>query len=439
MILAGKDSSIPVSQDVERELLPPATMAVKKRPLLLLLLWLITTVLLFIFGPYSYSFGNKIQLYTYLAAVHIALYAGYCLGLRTKPQRPKVILKGLALAKISLLFSGVLLMVNLLCTGGGDIGRLALAIKDPGAAYAAGSTKGGVSIFNYIGIFSAPVSMMSFVLGTYYWARLRVVYKILLASLFATAILSSIGASVRSTIIITGLYAAAAFGAAYQNKIIHVTSRAKLMLVVVLVCATVVFFKYFAFLTENRQQGDNRLRNPLTNEMPAQDHPMYKILPEAWHNTYTIAAFYISHSYYRLAQALNMPFIGIGWGASNSAFLVRNIVRLTGWTEFENYSYGMRLDRMTGYGDFGLAWSTIYTWIASDVTFPGSVLIIFMIGYFFARAWTGVLEQRGPLSVMAFACFVIIVFSFPMNNPLQDGPGISTYFGIPFLWWLNRG
>jgi hypothetical protein len=255
----------------------------------------------------------------------------------------------------------------------------------------------------------------------------------------AGAVLSAIGASVRSTIVVTGLFVVSALGAAIKSKMISIPLRIKLAMTIVLFCALIVFFKYVAFLAENRQQDDNQLRNPLTNDLPVQGHVVYRALPEMWHKTYTMAAFYVSHPYYRLAQAMELPFVGIGYGAGNSAFVMRNVIRLTRRPELENYSYGLRLDRMTGAGDFGLAWSTIYTWIASDVTFPGSVVVIFLIGYLFARSWIDVLMRRGPLSVLAFVCFVVIVFSFPMNNPLQDGPGISTFFGIPFLWWLNRG
>ncbi len=61
------------------------------------------------------------------------------------------------------------------------------------------------------------------------------------------------------------------------------------------------------------------------------------------------------------------------------AFVVRNVTRLTNWTGLEEISYAIRLDRLEQVPDMNF-WQTIYPFIASDVTFPGSIVVIFLVG-----------------------------------------------------------
>lgn len=407
-------------------------------PIRLLMSWLLTTIFFFVFGPYNYHLSNAPILYLYLAAVHLALYLGYRAGLKARLKGVRKKIKGLVAVKYCLAFVVMLSAVKLIYSRGGDAGNIMMALRDPAEAYYAGSNKNAPTLFSYIDILTAPFMSLALIWGVFYWGRLKTAYRLILTALVGLALLSSIGASVRSTMVVTGLLIASAFMASYYRGNIRLGLFAKGVTLITLLTLLAAFFVYFAFLTERRSSDPKKMVNPITQEYPVEDNPIYRIVPEPCRTAYAGVVFYISHAYARLAQAIDLPFVGSGLGAGNSVFLVRNIIRLTGWDWFEDYSYGLRLDRETSSGGFGLLWSTIYTWIASDVTFPGSIVVVFLIGFLFARSWVEVLHGSSPLSVAAFSCFFIIIFSFPMNNPLQDGPGISTYFGIPLLWWLNR-
>lgn len=411
---------------------------VRHLPLWLLMAWLLATVSLFVFGPYDYHLPNATALYLYLTAVHVALFAGYLVGVRLQPGRARTAINGAAAVKFCLVITFALTAAKLAYSQGGDLGRLSTALIDPAESYLAGSTKSGAMVFNYLEIFTAPIMALALIWGIYYWPRLNALYRATLAALIGLSVLSSIGASVRSTMVVTGLMAFASFLASCCSGNVRLGFIAKAAVPIVLGLALAGFFVYYSFLAERRSDEPEKLINLITREYPVEDAPLYRIVPETYRTTYVSVAFYVSHGYARLAQALDLPFIGIGYGAGNSAFLVRNVIRLTGWDWFEQRSYGLRLDRETGTGDFGGAWSTAYTWIASDATFPGSVLVVFLIGLMLGGSWAGVLHGSGPLAVAAFGCLFIVVFSFPMNNPIQDGPGLATYAGIPLLWLLNH-
>jgi hypothetical protein len=134
---------------------------------------------------------------------------------------------------------------------------------------------------------------------------------------------------------------------------------------------------------------------------------------------------------------MNMPFNGLGFGLSNSYFIMDNIESLTGWSELKNISYGVRLDKGIG-SSYGLYWSTFYTWIASDFTFPGTVIVIFFTGYFLSLSLKDSLYFMNPLSVTVFCTLFYNIFHFAFNNPLQDGAGLTTGLLVPLIWLIFR-
>jgi hypothetical protein len=282
------------------------------------------------------------------------------------------------------------------------------------------------------------VAVLALTLGVYHWRRLGWHWRTVLAFVVVWTVLASVGAAVRSGIVVNAILIAAAVAAVRSARPAQSTVRRRLLGLVVVAGFIAGFFSYSSFLAEKRLVGMDLVLNPVSMERPDREHAMFTVMPERWHASASITAWYLSHSYARLAMALDMPFQGVGFGAGNSAFMVRNVVRLTGWERFEDLSYGMRLDRQTGHGAFGTFWATMYTWIASDVTFPGSVLVVFFLGYLVALAWRDVCLRHNALAVPAFACLSFLVFSLPMSNPLQDGPGITTFAGIPALWWITR-
>lgn len=406
-------------------------------PLGALLAWLLLTVAMFEIGPYPYAnVTNRGLLHLYLAAVHGALWLGYWRGSRSLGRGYRGRRHVHTIARATLAIAVLVTVANLVSTGGGDLARVRLALTDPAAAYL-GSALRRSTLFGYLAILTAPISTLALTLGVYCWSSLRLRWRAAVVLLLVVMVLSSIGAAVRSGIVAPGILVTAAFAGAYASGRLRVDARRGILVGAFGLAVVVGFFSYSAFLTANRISMDMVI-NPVSLERPDTAHVMYRAIPRSWHTSASVTAWYLSHSYARLARAFELPFNGVALGAGNSAFMLRNVSRLTGWDQLEEVSYGMRLDRETGVGVFGTFWSTMYAWIASDLTFPGSVLAIFLIGYLLALAWMDVIRRDNALAAAAFACLSYLVFSLPMSNPLQDGPGITVFAGIPLFWWLTR-
>jgi hypothetical protein len=126
------------------------------------------------------------------------------------------------------------------------------------------------------------------------------------------------------------------------------------------------------------------------------------------------------------------------FGAGNSLFLTRNVAKMTGDEEFIEKSYPAKIEIEDGWGMYVL-WHSIYPWIASDVSFPGTLVVVFFIGRIFALSWTDTLQGSNPFAVVAFAQLLTMLFYFPGNNQcLQSGEAFISFVVIMALWLYHR-
>jgi hypothetical protein len=148
------------------------------------------------------------------------------------------------------------------------------------------------------------------------------------------------------------------------------------------------------------------------------------------------AAYYITHGYYALYLSLDKPFVPM-FGVGHSIFLTQQAVRVTGDPTIGTMSYPKRIEE-DGWDAYGL-WSSIYPWIASDLSFPGTLLAVFVIGRLFALAWFDSLTGRNPFAFGMLAQFAIMLFYFPANNQTsQFGEGLTAFWVILILWLITR-
>jgi|GEM_PF-2730462 len=142
-----------------------------------------------------------------------------------------------------------------------------------------------------------------------------------------------------------------------------------------------------------------------------------------------VAQFYPTNGYIGLSKDLGVPFV-FSEGASVPA-LASYKVQYLGGVDPLTLSYPVRAEAITGW-PAGQYWSTIYAWLASDLTFPGTVLFMGAFGWFTARMWIGIRYERDPLSLVLFCQAAIAVVYIPANNQLMT----SRFTALGFLTLL---
>ncbi|MGZ3398067.1 MAG: hypothetical protein ACXWKX_02795 [Caulobacteraceae bacterium] len=82
-------------------------------------------------------------------------------------------------------------------------------------------------------------------------------------------------------------------------------------------------------------------------------------------------------------------------------------------------------------------WSTLPTWIANDVGFPGAALVLGVIGYFWGWWWREAAAGMSDPAAVLFALATTMMFYFPANNQvflLADGYLVLAVWTAIWLW-----
>ena len=400
-------------------------------PIVILMLWLLSTIFLFEFGPYIYPVKNKNLLYFYLCGVHIALFMGYIRGTKTimldhiRKYKVKEILNffmiGSALFLLVNLPYFILSIPNIFSVIHGN----AFTVR-----YAAlvGQWKDYISIFLYF------FNTTFLILTIYYWESTNSLVRCFFTVAFIFNLLSSIMVAARAGIF--GLFILLTFSliAAYFSG--NVKKNVLKFLLIFLLLFT-FFLLYSNFIALTRTPNNTfTAQNPIPGGELNKDSILFRVTPIYFQPLVFTGALYFSHGYYGLSLCLKKPFIGIAFGAGQSMFLTRNFARFFNFDYIYYLSYPFRLQLEDNFSPS--FWVTAYSWIASDVTFIGSIFVFFILGYLLALSWKEVLVKHNPFAVVAFATLSSAIIFLPMSSATQDGCTFVNFYTVLILWWVTR-
>jgi hypothetical protein len=166
------------------------------------------------------------------------------------------------------------------------------------------------------------------------------------------------------------------------------------------------------------------------------EHPFLSVLPDWLSPGIISATYYLGHGYDGLARCLEKPFIGVGWGMGSSTVVMRNVSRLIGNKDIYNRSYFYRLHKEDGFPVS--LWITMYPWIASDMTFTGSIVFLYFLGWLLGACWMSSLKYYDPIAAICLS----IIFSTMMNchNNFSTGDYVAwiLFWGSIFSFIITR-
>ena len=420
------------------------TQTVRLLPIVLSLAYLNLTVFLFVYGPWRYPVADGTTLYTFLAFAHLALLGGYLSAAFSKPQGYCGPWKVKSIIVVSLTVNLLLLFPTAALNTGNFFPDVLGGIANPGAVYstslAVRKERTFLTAIGYVRILVGPfLYCMLLPLTVFYWRRL--------------------GWTARGLAIFALLGVVATYVAMGTNKVVGETaflipwlllarhcagvsrfSRSRKVLAVI--GSVVAFLCFFAFFTNTMSTRGLAMRSGyfrVTDKLALvadYNHVLVRSLPPDVQVGVVGLTMYLTHGYYALYLSLQEPFVPM-FGLGSSPFLARQAARITGVTEIMDLPYPKRIEK---YGwDATMMWSSIYPWIASDVSFPGTIIVLFFIGRLFALSWLDTVRGRNPFAVAMFAQFLIMFFYFPANNQvLLIGENITAFLGTMLLWLFTR-
>lgn len=162
-------------------------------------------------------------------------------------------------------------------------------------------------------------------------------------------------------------------------------------------------------------------------------------LPHRLRFPYLMATGYLTNGFHGLTVAMRLPHQWT-YGLGHSIFLSSYAERILGVNILER-SYISRAKQPGIAYNHHLSivpphtWGTSFVQLADDLTFPGTVVFAFVIGYFIMKLWKDSLHGKDPASILLMYTCVIGIMFLPANLILTISGGyFVNFYGLLFLW-----
>lgn len=410
-------------------------------PAVAMFIYLNITVLLFAFGPWPWPVREPWLLYGFLVAAHLALLGGYLSGAFKPLPASDAHVPFRRMLWISLVLTAILLVPTIMVNTGGSVDVLR-SYENPGEVYleAQQLEREANNPLSYIRFFLGPLLVLLFPLSVLYWDELSRTQKVLS---FLTIIGGVIGWMLVGKnkgladilIVLPWLLIGRAIR---HNKPMNLKRG--------LVWATGIALLAMLFLTlfyrgQVERSGRRREITKSFREVPVHAYrngPLLDQLSPENQGIYRGLSVYLTGGYYGLSLALEKPFVWT-YGVGHSMFLHYRMDRLLGEPIISDRSYVGRNDAQDKWHRYA-RWHSAYPWLASDLTFPGTLIIIFLLGRLYARSWLDTIRGTSPFSVALFTQLTISIAYLPANNQIfLNGESLSAFWGTLFLWlWYRK-
>ncbi|MFK3818834.1 hypothetical protein ACI2KG_19865 [Pseudomonas sp. NPDC089407] len=425
--------------------MPSIFASLRYLPLQLGMLYLGITLMLFFFGPFGWPVSNGGVLLGFLLVTLFALGLGYTMGGYTQaPGRP--LLNWRRYYRIGALASIALSIPSTYAYTGKWPWDVLGVLGDQGAAYqemlkALETNESGIRIHVALarGLL-APFVCCVIPFAILNWRSLRWVDILLLVGhISAILIFSLMRGTDRETgdllVFLGGSFMILVGQACIRHRRFPF-SAAKMfgaaLLLLILLLAT------FALFLERKEarMGGNSDFCVAGGVVCTQRSPSDDPLSSKMNFAFEMLTGYMAQGYYGLSLALKEDFTST-LGLGHSSFLMSNYSKVVDEALYER-SYLHKVD-LAGWSDTA-QWSTLFTWIASDVSFPLVPLVILIMGYLWGSAWKSALLKGSEAGALVFLFLTLSVLYMPANNQLTQT--LDAYFAFVFwlmVWLKQRG
>lgn len=423
------------------------------------------TIFLFVVGPYDWHISNPVQLYSFLILTMVVLFAGYYIGINTKNKGNGTRLDLNKIIYLSFAVFIILYLFTLYSTTGKFYPDIIMGLLDSGRAYRlshAPLSNFGKIIY-YISILLSPVTVFLIPTTYLYFKSLNIYAKIFGISAIILTLCLGISQGIINT------YANTVFLFSFVWIIYLFSTKNKkgikhfLLGLFILVIVVSSFFLYYKTVMSNRLKADTEKPNimikdhskagpsinntiqeteDIFNESAQfsigtlKEKSIYSWLPDEVEGSLNHLTSYLTHGYKGLSLAMEEQFTS-SYGLGFSDFFRHNFLKLTNQSDKEDYYYGrtyMGKIEKTGWVT-GEVWSSFFIYPASDIGFIGTIILVFLIGFVFAKSWKDTIVSNNLFASMVFLQCCIIVCFFSANNlTFQMGGTFISTIVMMVLW-----
>lgn len=404
-------------------------------PLWLAVGYIALTYILFLIAPFNWPLTNGLKLFLVVALSLVALAAGYGLGLGRGP----VAAKPLPVRLIAII-GGISAFAILFPSAQAYAGRwpweLLDALSDQKAAYQGlgeqlRETAGQRAYIAAARAIAAPLAFAATVLGILNWKRIGVLGKVGVAFAVGSSLTFSIlrGTNkevVDSTIIILSALAIVrarqrAAQPSHLRAQIDPFKRLAALVGIGVVLALVVAI--FLARISGRLGFSETFCIGLSGICSDFNSGIYYYLPLDISRSLAMITSYQGQGYFGLSLALEEPFSS-GFGLAHSPALSSLYIQFGGDESFIRDTYPYRL--LYKAWDPEVQWTSMLTWIAADIGFPGAIATVGVLGFALSRSWKSAVAGSNDIAAGLFIIAVLTCFYFSAN--FQTTITFDSYF-----------
>ncbi len=397
-------------------------------PLEIILGFLVFTEFLFWIGPVEYEISNGFILFLYLVILNISYYCGYKRGVKNFRPSYKRISTFALKTWILLGFIVTIIGAFLWLASKGwsfSMGTLIESITDPGAAYHAEANEEELHNSNYFSVLISPIRWAALPIGIFSWRKMSKLYKLVIITTIAISLYISLVSGVRKGLMDMILMGSFCIVAKRPQLISIKFNYRKVKLISLLTVGAFLFYFIFSNLS---RYGGTTVQDLGTIELKGIKSSYLECLPFPIVISITFITSYLCQGYYALAKALDYGILLPAIGGS-SFFLMRISRDIFGYDPLPE-TYMWLLQKNEGIHTT-INWHTLYLWLANDFTFILVPVIIFYVGYFFAKTWCDCVHGKNVFAYPTFCLFLIMSFYAFANNQ------VFSFSFLPFVFWFT--
>lgn len=403
----------------------------------LLLLYYITTYLLYRFGPVIYPDNNINKSSFFLILYFLSFILGYKISSKIdiKPKNLRKIDEKylLIILKIGLLtsaFFSIAYFINF----SGSINPIIITenlftgFTNPEIGYINNiNIEKTSSIITQLTTLMSPLTFAVIPMGVLLFNKLTLKSKI---SYVLVVLLDCLQYIIKGTnfgifkILISIIIV---FIVLYSNENSKKINKKNILLLSLLGC----FFMFYFLLSISSRLNYSQIPETYLGLKVNQTHSIFKVIPLVISIPLFIATTYFSQGYYGFDLAFNYPFSST-FGLGSGRFLISYGEKIFGidlWSR--TYQY-----KMDDIWSSRVSWHTAFTWFSNDVGFYGVVIIMVIIGFLFGIIITDAYDNHSVIAVILLPLYVILLIFLPSNNIVFDNPTLFIPFIVMNLVWF---
>lgn len=432
------------------------------RPIRIIMSYLVITLILYAFGPFKWVTYHPVLFWGLNIAFLVSLWLGWTTSLRTKSKicertwddfdeqriarhlKPfiwiNIIFELLnAMRRFRFVSFDIAGLFNNMFSGLGNFG-LAYSKYQTGIDEITGSNLVGGSALTLFSLAFSFFSLNIVILCGALFKQYKLFYKILIIFMYVFIALEYVatGTNIGAFRIVLAVIVIIAINFARSQKKLKTfeSKKRKRAFIIITIIGVITVLSLFNEIMQSR--GGILLWQSSQYNVGGigldRESFVFRIIPSGLYMLIVSLSSYLSQGYYGMSLSLNISWEP-GFGLGHTKALQQLFSNMLKPVYHNTYQY-----RLNGYGwDENVQWHTLYSWFANDFTYFGVILVVFLIGYVFCKAYSDSLVYNSPYAKLVTYYYVLMCIFIPCNNQVfQSTYVLFGFIGAMVLWVLSR-